>query len=83
MPDPTERRAAQELRVARMMGPLYTPLPAEQRTALEKAARAMDAALSNLWREGPVEAGHHNHLGPVDDAWRDLRAALAAMKENA
>ena len=89
MLDPTERRAALELHVARMLGPLYTPLPAmpdptpEQRTALEKAARAMDAALSAFWPEGPVAADHRNYLGDLGAAWRDLRAALAATGREA
>jgi hypothetical protein len=52
------------------------------RAALE-AARALDKALSCLWREGPVEAGRENHLGPVDEAWKALREALAALEETA
>lgn len=53
-----------------------------EREALRAAAASLDTALSNLWREGPVEAGHENHLGPVDAAWTELRAALARVADD-
>ncbi|MBU8540211.1 hypothetical protein [Falsiroseomonas tokyonensis] len=52
---------------------------AAERDALRAALAGLDAALSNLWREGPVEAGHENHLGPVDAAWSKARTELARI----
>ncbi|NKC33476.1 hypothetical protein [Falsiroseomonas selenitidurans] len=49
----------------------------EPDAALREAARAMDAALSGLFRDGPQAAGSDTYLGGVDEAWRKLRAALA------
>lgn len=53
----------------------------ERAEAVRSAAASLDTALSNLWREGPVKAGHENHLGPVDATWAELRAALARASE--
>ena len=47
---------------------------------LREAAVAFDAAMADLWEGGPVEAGHINHIGGVDVAWFQLRAALAAKE---
>lgn len=42
----------------------------------EEALRDLDAALSGLWREGPVDLGHPNYIDAVDEAWKAARAVL-------
>jgi hypothetical protein len=44
---------------------------------LRGACVAMDAGLSEFWPVGPVSKGHDVYIGPVDDAWLALRAALS------